>query len=70
MQVIHREYRQSFAHFATSTCAIVGGVLTVAALIDGAVYGARNRIKSDGFASHSRSGKVRVLLRMRPFSSR
>ncbi|KAI9624524.1 hypothetical protein KEM48_008851 [Puccinia striiformis f. sp. tritici PST-130] len=34
MQVVHREYRQSFAHFATSTCAIVGGVLTVAGLLD------------------------------------
>ncbi|EGG07782.1 uncharacterized protein MELLADRAFT_105603 [Melampsora larici-populina 98AG31] len=61
MQVIHKEYRQSFAHFATSTCAIIGGVLTVAGLIDSAVYGARNRIKlqsSDGgFESHSRTGK-------------
>lgn len=67
MQVIHREYRQSFAHFATSTCAIIGGVLTIAGLIDSAVYGARNRIRigtgsatghQDGYESHSRSGKV------------
>lgn len=28
LMVIHREERQSFAHFLTSTCAIVGGVLT------------------------------------------
>lgn len=32
--MINREERQSFAHFLTSTCAIVGGVLTVAGLID------------------------------------
>lgn len=32
--VIHKEERQSFAHFLTSTCAIVGGVLTVAGVID------------------------------------
>lgn len=59
MQVIHQEYRQSFAHFATSTCAIVGGVLTVAGLIDSFVYGAQNRIQGgqDGYASHSRAGK-------------
>ncbi|KAI8453702.1 endoplasmic reticulum vesicle transporter-domain-containing protein [Phakopsora pachyrhizi] len=59
MQVIHKEFRQSFAHFATSTCAIVGGVLTVAGLIDSFVYGAQNRIKGnrDGFNSHSRTGK-------------
>ncbi|KAL8279228.1 hypothetical protein RQP46_008265 [Phenoliferia psychrophenolica] len=34
LMVIHREERQSFAHFLTSTCAIVGGVLTVAGLVD------------------------------------
>jgi hypothetical protein len=61
MQVVHQEYRQSFAHFATSTCAIVGGVLTVAGLLDSFVYGAQNRMKggsSNGAASHSRTGKV------------
>ncbi|KAG0146743.1 hypothetical protein CROQUDRAFT_656907 [Cronartium quercuum f. sp. fusiforme G11] len=59
MQVIHREYRQSFAHFATSTCAIIGGVLTIAGLIDSAVYGARTRMKAkqEGYESHSRTGK-------------
>ncbi|OAV98407.1 hypothetical protein PTTG_05555 [Puccinia triticina 1-1 BBBD Race 1] len=60
MQVVHQEYRQSFAHFATSTCAIVGGVLTVAGLLDSFVYGAQNRMKggsSANGASHSRTGK-------------
>jgi hypothetical protein len=33
MLVIHTQTRQSFAHFLTDTCAIVGGVLTVAGLI-------------------------------------
>jgi len=46
--VIHREERQSFAHFLTSTCAIVGGVLTVAGLIDSFVYAGRSRLKSGG----------------------
>ena len=46
--VIHNEERQSFAHFLTSTCAIVGGVLTVAGLIDSFVYAGRSRLKSGG----------------------
>ncbi|KNZ47073.1 uncharacterized protein VP01_66g5 [Puccinia sorghi] len=61
MQVVHQEYRQSFAHFATSTCAIVGGVLTIAGLLDSFVYGAQNRMKGGSTnhgASHSRTGKV------------
>jgi len=46
MQVIHAEIRQSFAHFLTSTCAIVGGVLTIAALIDSFVFSATSRLKN------------------------
>jgi len=46
MLVMHRETRQAFAHFLTSTCAIVGGVLTVAGLIDSMVYNTRNKIAS------------------------
>ncbi|CAD6576591.1 MAG: hypothetical protein CYPHOPRED_006042 [Cyphobasidiales sp. Tagirdzhanova-0007] len=46
MLVIHRETRQPFAHFLTSTCAIVGGVLTVAGLIDSMVYAGRNKLAS------------------------
>lgn len=41
--VIHREERQSFAHFLTSTCAIVGGILTMASLIDSFVVSRRFR---------------------------
>ena len=40
LMVIHREERQSFAHFLTSTCAIVGGILTMASLIDSFVVSA------------------------------
>ncbi|KAI5983489.1 Sec1-like protein [Pisolithus albus] len=36
--IVHSETRQSFAHFLTSTCAIVGGVLTVAALLDSILF--------------------------------
>lgn len=46
MLVIHSERRQSLAHFLTSTCAIVGGVLTVAGLLDSMVYAGRNKLAS------------------------
>ncbi|GAA6003348.1 retrograde cargo receptor ERV46 [Rhodotorula paludigena] len=48
LQVIHRETRQSLAHFLTSTCAIIGGVLTIAGVVDSLVYSGRNRIKTGG----------------------
>ena len=48
LQVIHRETRQSLAHFLTSTCAIIGGILTMASLVDAFVYGQTRRIKSGG----------------------
>ena len=32
------EYQHSFTHFLTSVCAIVGGVFTVAGMIDGLLY--------------------------------
>jgi len=43
--VVHSETRQSFAHFLTSTCAIVGGVLTVAALLDGVLFATGRKLK-------------------------
>ncbi|KAK4046029.1 ER-derived vesicles protein erv46 [Microbotryomycetes sp. JL201] len=48
LMVIHKETRQSFAHFLTSTCAIVGGILTVASLIDSFVYAGRRTLKNGG----------------------
>ncbi|WVQ74510.1 hypothetical protein IAR50_004111 [Cryptococcus sp. DSM 104548] len=45
MKVIHTEERQSFAHFLTSTCAIIGGVLTVASLIDSFIFSSSKRLK-------------------------
>ncbi|GAA99605.1 uncharacterized protein L969DRAFT_86871 [Mixia osmundae IAM 14324] len=48
MLVVHREERQSFAHFITSTCAIVGGILTVAGLIDTLVYSSQTRLQAGG----------------------
>ncbi|CAD5112590.1 DgyrCDS1803 [Dimorphilus gyrociliatus] len=38
MMVKHTEKARSFMHFLTSVCAIVGGVFTVAGLLDSAVY--------------------------------
>jgi len=46
--VMHSDTRQSFAHFVTSTCAIVGGVLTVASLIDGILFATTRAIKKSG----------------------
>jgi len=46
--VVHSETRQSFAHFLTSTCAIVGGVLTVASIIDSVLFAANRALKSGG----------------------
>ncbi|KDQ62502.1 hypothetical protein JAAARDRAFT_121394 [Jaapia argillacea MUCL 33604] len=46
--VVHSETRQSFAHFLTSTCAIVGGVLTVASIIDGMLFAAAHKLKKSG----------------------
>lgn len=41
LRVIQRETKSSFTHFLTSTCAIVGGILTIAGLIDAAIYRSR-----------------------------
>ncbi|KAF4617668.1 hypothetical protein D9613_005877 [Agrocybe pediades] len=48
--VVHSETRQSFAHFLTSTCAIVGGVLTVASLLDSILFAAGRTLKKSGAA--------------------
>ena len=38
LQVVFKEKRQSFTHFLTNVCAIVGGVFTVSGLIDAFIY--------------------------------
>eukprot|EP00735_Rhodelphis_limneticus_P006941 TRINITY_DN19415_c0_g1::TRINITY_DN19415_c0_g1_i1::g.7853::m.7853 TRINITY_DN19415_c0_g1::TRINITY_DN19415_c0_g1_i1::g.7853 ORF type:complete len:489 (-),score=119.19,sp/Q69SA9/PDI54_ORYSJ/40.12/2e-119,COPIIcoated_ERV/PF07970.7/6.1e-30,ERGIC_N/PF13850.1/3.4e-29,Thioredoxin/PF00085.15/1.5e-13,Thioredoxin_2/PF13098.1/0.031,Carn_acyltransf/PF00755.15/0.15,Carn_acyltransf/PF00755.15/8.5e+02 TRINITY_DN19415_c0_g1_i1:803-2116(-) len=38
IQVIVKEEKQSFAHFLTSSCAIIGGVFTVAGIVDALVH--------------------------------
>jgi endoplasmic reticulum-Golgi intermediate compartment protein 3 len=45
IRVVHTDTRQSFAHFVTSTCAIVGGVLTVASLFDSMVFATSRALK-------------------------
>ncbi|TFK74814.1 Sec1-like protein [Pluteus cervinus] len=54
--VVHSESRQSFAHFLTSTCAIVGGVLTVASLVDSALFATGRALKKG--SSNGYGGKV------------
>jgi len=38
MQVIMEEKREAFYHFVTNVCAIIGGVFTVAGILDSGVY--------------------------------
>ncbi|KAG8682088.1 hypothetical protein FRC11_000266 [Ceratobasidium sp. 423] len=42
MLVVHRETQKSFAHLVTSLCAIVGGVLTLASIVDSMVFASLN----------------------------
>ncbi|EPQ29536.1 uncharacterized protein PFL1_02755 [Pseudozyma flocculosa PF-1] len=56
LKTIHTETRQSLAHFLTSTCAIVGGILTVAGLVDSAIYSYRRRLG----ATSAESGDLRA----------
>ena len=45
---VQKQWRISLAHFLTSTCAIVGGVLTVAGIVDAAVHESRLRMSKSG----------------------
>jgi len=56
--VVHSETRQSFAHFLTSTCAIVGGVLTVASLLDSVLFATGRALKKSGAGSSGFSSKL------------
>ena len=39
----YEEYRKPLTHFLTDICAVVGGVFTVAGMIDGLLYSASRR---------------------------
>jgi len=60
--VVHAESRQAFAHFLTSTCAIVGGVLTIATIFDSVLFATGKRLKKSGGSStgtgYGGSGKL------------
>jgi len=56
--VVHSETRQSFAHFLTSTCAIVGGVLTVASLVDSLLFATQRALKKSSSGQYSSSSKL------------
>eukprot|EP00270_Netrium_digitus_P003478 TRINITY_DN1404_c0_g1_i1.p1 TRINITY_DN1404_c0_g1~~TRINITY_DN1404_c0_g1_i1.p1 ORF type:complete len:512 (+),score=119.19 TRINITY_DN1404_c0_g1_i1:48-1583(+) len=45
MQVLITENRRPFSHFITNLCAIIGGVFTVAGIVDGMLHGALRMIK-------------------------
>jgi len=55
--VVHAETRQSFAHFLTSTCAIVGGVLTIASILDSVLFATNKALKQTGGVT-SADGKL------------
>ncbi|KIM43117.1 hypothetical protein M413DRAFT_443928 [Hebeloma cylindrosporum] len=58
IRVVHAETRQSFAHFLTSTCAIVGGVLTVASLLDSILFATGKALKKSGGTAAGGYGKL------------
>ena len=45
MRVIYRQTSLTVLQFLTSVCAIVGGVFTVAGLVDGFIYNANRTLK-------------------------
>ncbi|KAJ3048652.1 Endoplasmic reticulum-Golgi intermediate compartment protein 3 [Rhizophlyctis rosea] len=45
MLVVYTEYKKPFAHFLTDVCAIVGGVFTVAGILDSFIYTAEKTLK-------------------------
>ncbi|KAK0221743.1 endoplasmic reticulum-derived transport vesicle ERV46 [Armillaria fumosa] len=54
--VVHSDTRQSFAHFLTSTCAIVGGVLTVASILDSVLFATTRALKKSGVSHANGNG--------------
>lgn len=51
LKMVRTKTRTSLSHFLTSTCAIVGGVLTVAGIIDAAVHASRVRMGAQASVS-------------------
>ncbi|EPS72870.1 hypothetical protein M569_01888, partial [Genlisea aurea] len=45
IQVIFREHHTPFLHFITHICAIVGGIFTVAGIVDAFVYHGQKAIR-------------------------
>ncbi|KAI9337699.1 endoplasmic reticulum vesicle transporter-domain-containing protein [Zopfochytrium polystomum] len=45
MLVTYNEYQKPFAHFLTDVCAIVGGIFTVAGILDSIIYTAEKNLK-------------------------
>jgi len=60
--VVHTEMRQSFAHFLTSTCAIVGGVLTIASIMDSVLFATTRAFKKASVGSTPGYGGTNKLM--------
>jgi endoplasmic reticulum-Golgi intermediate compartment protein 3 len=54
MLVHYEQFRKPFTHFLTDVCSIVGGVFTVAGLVDSFVYSAERAIKEKSGLGKSR----------------
>lgn len=44
MLIEYKEYRKPWMHFLTDLCAIIGGIFTVAGMIDSVVYTAEQKL--------------------------
>jgi len=44
MLVIYTEKHKSFLYFLTGVCSIVGGIITVAGILDSLIYSAERRL--------------------------
>ena len=49
IMVQFKEQQKSFAHFITGVCAIIGGVFTVAGIIDSFIYQGMRTLKKKKF---------------------
>lgn len=45
MLVTYTEYKKPFSHFLTDVCAVVGGVFTVAGIVDSFIYTAERTLR-------------------------
>lgn len=55
LRVIQTERRPSFWHFMSNMCALIGGIVTIAGLIDGLIYRSRRGLGAPSYADDGAS---------------